>query len=121
MAHSMTGRVLIQSFKNWGSKDPKYKKLYKKLCDGAFAVITEAFTEIQVHKPGTWDMWWAEEHMRFKGIVKAETMRLVHELLYVFLTKYSRGELANARETTVRSTEPATVTTGKKALRKTGT
>lgn len=89
----MTGRILFTSFKNWGSKDRVYKRYFKGLSENALGAISDAFTELQVHKPGTWEFWWANEHMRYKGKISNQEMRTVHQLIYVFLTKYNNGKL----------------------------
>jgi len=93
LPQTMLGRVLAQSFKNWASKDSRYKSMYKKLPPDAFTVINDFLLTEENHKPGTYDFWWANEHMRYKGMVKDEVMRNVHELMYHFLTKYVRGTL----------------------------
>lgn len=85
-------RTLYESFNNWGKRDTKYNKTFKKLQTDDYRVITSAFAELNPLRPGTYDMWWAREHMRFKNI-SGQQMRYVHELMYAFLTKYSRGTL----------------------------
>ena len=83
---------MFESFKNWGSKDEKYKYLYKKMHEKCFDVVRSCFSEINQYKPGTYELWWAQEHMRFKN-VSDENMRVLHELMYEYLTRYSRGTL----------------------------
>lgn len=85
-------RTMFESFKNWGSKDEKYRKYYKKLHIKCFDIVLACFSEINQYKPGVYELWWAQEHMRFKG-VSNENMRLLHELMYVYLTRYARGTL----------------------------
>ncbi len=85
--------ALFESFKTWGSKDPQYKKLYRKLKDESFDIITSAFDELDIYKPGQYDYWWTNQHMRWIKTVSNEQTRLVHELMYQFLTRYARGQL----------------------------
>ena len=85
--------ALFESFRNWGSKDPTFKKTYKKLKDPAFDIVLSALDEINIHTPGQYDFWWCKSHMRWFKIVPDQQARWVHELMYNFLTKYSRGEL----------------------------
>ena len=89
----MVARILKESFVNWGQNDPVYKNLFNQLNDEAFLIVADAFEELNDHKPGTYEFWWANEHMRYKGQISNEQMRLVHELMYIFLTKYARGSL----------------------------
>lgn len=99
--NDVIARALFESFKTWGSKDLKYKKSYRKLDDAAYAIIRAAFEELQIYKPGQYEFWWTNQHMRFIKSVSNQQTRLVHELMYHFLTKYSRGELEkkNAKKT----------------------
>lgn len=91
--------ALFESFKEWGSKDPQYKKLYKKLNETSFDIVTSAFDELEIHKPGQYDFWWANQHMRWIKKISNEQTRLVHELMYQFLTRYARGQLEKRRPT----------------------
>lgn len=88
--------ALFESFKHWGSKDKIYKKTYKKLSEPCFDIILSAFDELNIHTPGQYDWWWTKEHMRWNKSVADQQKRFVHELMYIFLTKYARGELHDA-------------------------
>ena len=90
---NVIARALFESFKSWGSKDPTYKKLYNKLNMETFKIITDAFEELDIYKPGMYDFWWTNEHMRYIKTIPNEQCRLVHELMYQFLTRYCRGQL----------------------------
>jgi hypothetical protein len=90
---SVMATAMMEGFKMWGSKDPKYKPVFKKLGSECFEVIGDVFSELDVYKPGIYEMWWANNHMRYRKKVSNEQARLVHELMYHFLSKYVRGEL----------------------------
>ena len=82
--------VVKASFLSWG-KAGRCKIQFKKLDDSAFSVINCAFDEMSIYKPGSWDTWWAKEHSRFK--IRGEQQRLLHEILFHFLTDYCYGKL----------------------------
>ena len=82
----------FEAFKSWGRRDVTYKSIFKKLNESTFCIITDALTEIEIAKPGMYDFWWANNHIRYND-VKDEQKRITHELMYHFLTKYARGEL----------------------------
>lgn len=85
--------AMFESFKKWGLKDPALKKTYKKLGEPCFDIVLSAFDELDIHTPGQYDFWWMKNHMRWIKKVPDRQARYVHELMYNFLTKYSRGQL----------------------------
>ncbi len=84
--------VMSASFRNWGSKDPKYKRLYNKLGEEALGMIDQGFCEIPIYNPAYFHNWYVHHHMRFYKI-KDEQKRRASELAYNFLVKYCRGDL----------------------------
>jgi hypothetical protein len=89
--------ALIESFKNWGSKDPIYKKTYKKIDQDGFRIVIDSFSELDIYKPAVYDMWWQKNHGRYNNAVPDRQRRYVHQLVYEFLTKYSRGKLNESK------------------------
>ena len=100
IGNSMFGSILFQSFKNWGAreKDKRLRAMYGRLEDRTFDVIKAGLSELDNAKPGTFDWWWVKNHMRFS--IKGEQQRLVHSLIYQFLTKYARGTLQDEIDST---------------------
>ena len=92
--HTAVAAAMSRSFRNWAARDPKYKRTFKKLGDGALGIIDAALSELYEYKPFAYHHWWSVEHMRFRH-VKNEQTRLVYELMYEFLSRYAHGRLAD--------------------------
>ena len=97
-AHQMLARAMQQSFRNWGTKDPQYKRVYRKLTEDGIAIVDCALLEMIDFKPASYDLWWLYEHMRFTK-TRNEQARLAQELAYNFLCKFVRGDLRDATST----------------------
>lgn len=92
--NKLLSRALFESFKTWGARDKVYRKLYRKLEKDTFLIVSDSIKEMTLYKPGQYSFWWDNNHMRYQNIKNMQT-RLVHELMYHFLTKFARGELKN--------------------------
>lgn len=90
---SATGNLLKLTLETWASNSKSYKDLFKTLSKEALTVTTAAFNEMGRIAPGTYDFWWAREHVRFISVVKQRELLLLHEIMYNFLTAFARGEL----------------------------
>lgn len=99
--------ALKVSLDNWGKASPKYAGLYKTLSHDVLMIGHAALEEMTLVKPGGFEVWWAMQHNRFirnKGIKQREVL-LLHEIMYHFLTAFSRGQLADERKTNSTDTE----------------
>lgn len=91
---NIMGKALIRSFENWTSK-AGHSSRWKKVPNETRQVVVDALCEIEILKPGCYDSWWALNHNRYirqPGVRQIE-LRIVHTLMYYFLTAFARGEL----------------------------
>lgn len=109
-ARSAISGTIIKSFHNWGKKDKKYKRTYKKTPAEALTIVEDAIRELKELKPGVFDFWWAMNHMRYNKKVKQDHVRYAHELAYHFLTGYAHGRLTTDTKKTSRQTTSGTGT-----------
>lgn len=105
--------ALKVSLDNWAKHEPKYAALYKTLSKEVLSVAHAGLEEMRDVKPGGWESWWALNHDRFirkPGVLQRELL-LLHEIMYHFLTRLSRGTLdhePNESRTTERKTKNKT-------------
>ena len=101
-SHNDVNEMLKTALASWAAKSRAYGPMFSKLGAGAHEVIGAALDEMRVLKPGMFDWWWANEHMRFAGKCKQREMSVVHEVMHYFLTDLARGRLEakEAKETT---------------------
>jgi len=92
MTVNILAEAMKASFENWLKKDLKYKKLQKSVTPAMYRLIYKAFEELDNYRPATYDLWFVINHMQFKEMRQTEK-HLVGELMYNFLTKYTRNEL----------------------------
>jgi hypothetical protein len=87
------------SLDNWGKSSARYAPLYKTLPRDVLAIGHAGLEEMTPVKPGGWEVWWAKNHNRFirASGVKQRDLILLHEIMYHFLTAFSRGQLNNDR------------------------
>lgn len=92
--------VMMLSLVKWAEKDLKYRFTFRKMEERTLSMISIILNELQSFKPGHVWTWWAypANHMRFRDIKQTQKM-FAHEILYQFLWKVARGDLANARKT----------------------
>ena len=88
---NLLGDVMRGSFEQWG-KTGRLKAQYKKMGQEACDVVAVALDELEAYKPGLFQTWWISEHIRFS--LTGVQQRLMHELVYGFLTDYCHGRLA---------------------------
>ncbi len=91
---SRAANMLKAAFERWAKKHPIYAAVYKKIPSeviGGVGFI--ALEELPYIKPGAYDFWWAKNHVRFMGEYRQKDLSLLHELMYHFLTAFSRGQL----------------------------
>jgi hypothetical protein len=93
MTHTDMTAMLKTALVAWASKSRGYGPLFAKLSAGAHEIMARALSEMRVLKPGMFDWWWANEHMRFAGTCSQRELTLVHEIMYYFLTDLARGRL----------------------------
>lgn len=87
--------VLRASFDSWGKHHSKFSGMYKSLDKNILIIGHTGLQEMEVPKPGSWEVWWALNHNRFireKGVRQRDLITL-HELMYNYLTDLSRGKL----------------------------
>ena len=84
--------ALVISLENWAKSSPKYKDLFRTLSKEILVIARDAFLEMQPAKPGVYDFWWAQNHNRYIRDFKQRELLTLHEIMYHFLTAYSRGE-----------------------------
>ncbi len=89
---ALTGALKL-ALDTWGKKSPKYSGLYKALPRDVLEIAHKALEEMTVIKPGSWEIWWATQHMRFIGSFKQMHLMILHEIMYHFLSAFARGEL----------------------------
>lgn len=97
-SHSDIVAMLKTALVSWAAKHKAYGPLFKTLSPGALRVIEASLGEMQAIKPGVWDYWWANEHMRFVGACQQREMARVHEIMHYFLTDLARGRLEAIEE-----------------------
>lgn len=95
--------ALKASLDSWGTKHKTYGTMFKGMNPAARAIAHNFLEETKAIKPGSWEVWWAREHNRFirSGVMQRELI-VLHEIMYHFLTDFSRGKLAE------RTAKPAT-------------
>lgn len=91
--HELMAKVMQTSFANWGKRDPKYKTQFKKLDDIHHQIINDALSELGHFTPYQWDVWWMRSHMRYYKQYRQDKMRMLYQMVYEFLSLYSRGKL----------------------------
>lgn len=101
--HEVRARALREAFDIWGrslikSKHPKLAKVFDRVTEEHYILIDDAFLEMDDHKPGSYDWWWANNHKRYSKKITNRQERTVHELMYHFLTDYVRGRLGKKEE-----------------------
>ena len=100
--HNVLAGAVKRAFHNWASRDVKYKRVYEKTPQVALEIVDDAIDDLQHLTPCQFDLWWALNHMKYRKRVFQQDARLANELAYHFLTKYVRGELADATQPTPR-------------------
>lgn len=86
---------LKRTFVTWAEGHPKWSLVYKKIPREVVAIAFDALAEMRSIKPGTFEVWWAENHNRYirrVGVTQMALQRL-HEVFYHFLSAFARGEL----------------------------
>jgi len=89
----LTTSELMQKLDSWGNDNQLYRNTYVSFEPEMLGIIKCFFIEEVTHKPGTWDIWWTKNHMRFKGHTTNLEMRKCHEVMYNFLTSLARKSL----------------------------
>lgn len=98
MEHDLIAGVIVKSFANWAKKDRAYSRLYKKLPEGTLKIAEDGFREINVHHPYQFDVWWLKNHMRYYRSYRQEDMKNLYQMVYTFLSIYSRGPIGKGVE-----------------------
>lgn len=98
MSINVLADAIKAAFENWCQVDPIYKRSAKKLKPAALEMIHAGFDELPNYKPGTYNLWYVTNHMRFIGIAQKDKT-LANELTHNFLSKYVRNELESVSNT----------------------
>jgi len=85
--------ALKAALQRWCKASKVYAPRYRALSPEAIMVMHAGLEEIQVLKPGMWDWWWANHHMRFNLKVTQRELLIVHEIMYHFLTDLARDRI----------------------------
>lgn len=99
MTHQAVAKSVVKSFHRWGSKDDKYKKTYRKVDKNAFVILEEGISEMSNLKPATFNLWWVKNHMRYIKKINQDSIRLIQELAYHFLTALYYGKIDTDKKT----------------------
>jgi hypothetical protein len=88
--------VLKTALENWAKNNTQYSALFKSLSKDVLKIVDDAFKEMPRVKPGEYDYWWARNHVRYTKQCKQRELLLLYEIMYHFLTAFSRGQLESS-------------------------
>ena len=87
---NILAEAVIASFYQWSKNNCKSQ--ISKIEKSTFEIIEYILKEIQIYKPGVYDTFWTVEHVKFK--ITGQQQRLMHEVMFHFLTDYAHGRLS---------------------------
>ena len=101
--------ALKRAFILWAKGEPRYAPLFRRITPDTLQVAFDALDEMQVAKPGYFEVWWATNHNRYvrrPGVTQRQ-LSLLHEVFFAFLSRLARGELTpdDGAETDVEKVE----------------
>jgi len=96
---NILAEAIKASFYEWAKTHCKNQ--IAKIEKETFEIIEYAIDEMQAYKPGSYDVWWTVDHVKFK--INGKQQRLMHEVMFHFLTDYAHGRLGK-KETKKRQT-----------------
>lgn len=92
--------AIKRSFASWADESQKYTGMWQRISADTRAIAFDAIDEMNVHKPGFFEVWWATNHNRYirRPKVTQKESQLLFEIFYAYLSAFSRGELLAAEE-----------------------
>jgi len=103
--------IVKAAFREWGSRNTQYSKLFKSLPKEVLEIAADCFDEVRIYIPGSFEVWWASQHNRYIRKVKQKDITVLHELIYNFLCdlvndRLMKNDTREVKRNVVKSKKP---------------
>lgn len=87
--------AIKHSLVEWANRHPTYKPLWNRVTEDVRKIALDAIDEMDQHKPGYYEVWWATNHNRYirRPDYSQKQLALLHEVFYAYLSAFSSGRL----------------------------